>query len=48
MKPSVHLAETLAEEAHKEQTYGGESYFKNILLVLQFRLLLIVYLKNMS
>ena len=28
MKPSVHLAETLAEEAHKEQTYGGESYFK--------------------
>lgn len=48
MKPNVHLAETLAEEAHKEQTYGGESYFKKHITVLQFRLLLIVYLKNMS
>lgn len=28
MKPSIHLSETLSEEAHNGQTYGGESYYK--------------------
>lgn len=28
MKSKIHLAETLAEEFHDGQTYGGESYYK--------------------
>lgn len=28
MKSKVHLAETLAEEAHDGQMYGGDTYFK--------------------